>query len=154
MLRVVSQNKDKTDLVIHLGDHVCDADVIRKAFPELAVLAVSGNNDPQPVPMWDDNRPLPGLHEIIEINGYRLLLTHGHKEGVRFGKGELIRLAQENDLDGVLFGHTHIAVCDREGGVLFLNPGSLTFPADRHRTYAKLQITKEGMKAHIVRFGV
>ena len=51
-------------------------------------------------------------------------LTHGHLFGV---KSNLTRLKLEANRVGAqvaLFGHTHRAFCEQDGGVWYLNPGA------------------------------
>jgi predicted phosphodiesterase len=57
----------------------------------------------------------------------KLLLTHGHKFGV---KNDLTDLAFECKYQNVqygFYGHTHIAKVDEIEGVTLINPGSIGF---------------------------
>ncbi|ACB85519.1 metallophosphoesterase [Natranaerobius thermophilus] len=65
---------------------------------------------------------------LIEVSGLRILLLHGHYEGVKNGLLQLNYLAEEERSDIVIFGHTHIPVNIQENGVLFFNPGSFNYP--------------------------
>ena len=62
--------------------------------------------------------------KIIEVEGVKIFLTHGHEYGV---KGDLQRLyyrASELGVNVVIFGHTHQPLVQEINGILFLNPGS------------------------------
>jgi len=61
---------------------------------------------------------------IAEIDGVKILLTHGHLYGVKSGLQRLFYRAKELDVNAVIFGHTHAPLIALEDGVLFLNPGT------------------------------
>ena len=77
----------------------------------------------------------------IEIDGVKILLTHGHRYGVKNGYLNLIMRAKELQVNAVIFGHTHIPEVFTEDGVLFVNPGSCSYYAVK-RTYAVMFIYK------------
>ena len=58
----------------------------------------------------------------------RILLTHGHRYGVKEDLQRLTYAALEQACAVALFGHTHEPFLAREQGVLLLNPGSLCQP--------------------------
>ena len=51
-------------------------------------------------------------------------MTHGHRQGVKYSLGPLIRDAASANVQAVLFGHTHSAYCEREDNMWVVNPGS------------------------------
>ena len=55
-------------------------------------------------------------------------MTHGHLSNVRMGLANLKMQALEEDATIALFGHTHQIGCEKESGILFLNPGSISQP--------------------------
>ena len=92
------------------------------------IISVRGNCDAEVDQMvldfniMDDNK-------IIDINGYKAFLTHGH----HINEDNM----PETKIDMFLSGHTHIPVLKRENGIIFLNPGSITLPKqDNPNTYA------------------
>lgn len=109
----------KPDVVIHLGDHYDDGEVIREDYPYARVYQVPGNCDKYRVPGF-----VPEI--LIErIGGVNFYMTHGHKHRVKSGIGALLRDARLCKCDAVLYGHTHEEVCHvEEDGLLVLNPGS------------------------------
>ena len=51
-------------------------------------------------------------------------MTHGHKHRVKSTLGLLTAAAHVAKVQAVLYGHTHIEDCHREGDLWVLNPGS------------------------------
>jgi predicted phosphodiesterase len=68
---------------------------------------------------------------------FRLFLTHGHSYHVELGYGEIAAAARAENAQVVLYGHTHVPCFEFEanpladGGLWFLNPGSLGRPRTR-----------------------
>lgn len=107
------------DMIIHLGDFASDADYIRSKT-NVDMVNVIGNCD-------------FGLEEIneekiININGKKILLTHGHKYRIKDSLNDLYYRARELEVDAILFGHIHIPVNVMEDGILLFNPGSISEP--------------------------
>ena len=103
------------DCVMHLGDHLRDAQRLRAAVGGVPVYAVPGNCD-------FGAREAPEV--CVELQGMRLMLMHGHLYGVKSG---LLRLRMESERVGAqvtLFGHTHRAFCEEEDGRWLMNPGA------------------------------
>jgi putative phosphoesterase len=111
----------KVDYLIHAGDHLRDAERIRErmGLDPSRVFAVVGNCD------YPVREPAQAL---LEIEGVKIFLTHGHHFGVKERVDRLYYRAQELGVRVAIFGHSHIPVCIDDGGVLLLNPGSLTAP--------------------------
>lgn len=118
---VVLEGFAGVDLILHAGDLV-----VPEALAELEriapVVAVAGNNDPDAV------RERWGSQRLLDLNGYRVGLVHGH-EG-RGANTAARALSHFPDCDVVIFGHSHIAYNERYGKTLLVNPGS---PTDRRR---------------------
>ena len=102
-------------MIFHLGDCWQDAMELRRRFPELPMVQVPGNCD---------FRPGEPNEVLLEMEGLRLLLCHGHTYGVKTSLLSAGYAADEKNLDVFLFGHTHRALVDRRGKTLFLNPGA------------------------------
>lgn len=109
----------KMDLVFHLGDHDADALELQKEFPDLPFYYVKGNND------YLIDTPAT---KMVRAGGKVFLLTHGHKQRVHWNPDSIAYWAEEQGADVVLFGHTHMPVCDDSGRVMLFNPGSLSLP--------------------------
>jgi len=103
------------DLILHAGDltDICILDV----FEGIPVKAVYGNMDPPEV-----RKHLPDKC-LLEIEGHRVGLIHGW--GSPFGIEHRVIKAFD-DVDCLIYGHTHQASNELRGKVLFFNPGSAT----------------------------
>lgn len=108
--------KEKPDEIIHLGDCLRDAETLSFAFPDIPVTMVPGNCDG-----WTNRRDCL----LLEREGVKLLLGHGHQWRVKSTPVLALAEARAKGADVLLYGHTHRAVCQREGGVLVLNPGTV-----------------------------
>lgn len=108
------------DLMIHAGDGVEDCQNI-KYETGIDYYVVKGNND------FFSNEP---YNKILDVAGYKIFLTHGHKENVDFSLARIIEKAELNDCDIAIFGHIHRYVELNRSGILILNPGSPFLPRD------------------------
>src|SRR5699024_1935586 len=66
--------------------------------------------------------------EIIDINGFTILVTHGHLYGVKSNLQKLAYRAEEVRAHIVCFGHSHYVHAEKYNGSLYVNPGSIRFP--------------------------
>ncbi len=106
------------ELLLHTGDHYADALALENSSG-IKVKGVVGN--------CDGFAPGP-VEELFEIQGVTIYLTHGHLFGVKYGLTKLKTKARELGAQIVIFGHTHLPYQDKKDDILFLNPGSITFP--------------------------
>ena len=104
----------RPDAVIHLGDHLEDAESMESVFSGVDFYHVPGNCD------FFTSAP-PSL--TISLDGVRIFLTHGHLFGVKSGTQRLLLEAQRRGVPLALFGHTHQSFCEEIGGVTLFNPG-------------------------------
>lgn len=121
--KAVSNMKGMHDRMIHLGDFQCSPSVIEE-LAGCPVDMVRGNCDSF----------LSGIPQskMIDIEGHKVLLTHGHQYGGMVGA--LREMAKENGVSIVMFGHTHVPLVDTEDGVTVVNPGSISQPRqDGHK---------------------
>lgn len=103
-------------MIFHLGDCWRDAETLRCRFPDIPLVQVPGNCD---------CRPQEPEEMVLDLEGKRMLLCHGHTYGVKSSLLTAGYAAEEKDLDLFLFGHTHRPLVDKRGKTLFLNPGSI-----------------------------
>lgn len=109
----------KPEQVIHLGDYYDDSEVLAQENPHLRFHQVPGN--------CDRFRCDPTLPQLLcyDIDGVRILMTHGHNHGVKSGLIRLVAQARAMQAKAALFGHTHQAVCyQEEDGLWVFNPGA------------------------------
>ena len=50
-----------------------------------------------------------------------------------------IKFIKENNIRIYIFGHTHVKTCIKKNDIVYINPGSLTFPRDDSTSYAILE---------------
>ncbi|MDD3122541.1 MAG: YfcE family phosphodiesterase [Candidatus Izemoplasmatales bacterium] len=62
------------------------------------------------------------------FDDWDFFFTHGHKYGVKNGLSRLYEVSKSLNSEIVCFGHTHVAFLEEMDDIIFLNPGSLTFP--------------------------
>lgn len=126
-----SHSMNKTDLIKLMGRHHVDFYIhcgdIYMTFDGLNInnfYNVRGNNDRAPIPK-----------EItMEIDGLKFFIVHGHLFNVDFGIQELETYAKENNIDVVCFGHTHNPTYIVKNDIIFINPGSVTYPRGKYRS--------------------
>ena len=68
------------------------------------------------------------MDEFLVLEDFKLWLTHGHKYIQWNTKADLGYWAKELDQDIVVFGHTHVPLCEYYGNALLINPGSPSRP--------------------------
>ena len=108
--------REKPDRILHLGDMVRGAERLRDRFPDIPLDNVRGN--------CDFGCPDAPEEKEVFFRGKRLWLVHGHAWGVKMGTWMLLDEARARGVDCVLFGHTHIPLCHRDGSLWVLNPGA------------------------------
>ena len=109
----------KPDAVIHLGDFYEDGQTMAEEFPHIPFHQVPGNCD-----TYRMLRPVPEILNY-DVCGVRLLMTHGHKHGVKSGLLRLYYDAKQAGVQAVVYGHTHIPHCEQDDdGMWIMNPGS------------------------------
>ena len=102
--------------VIHLGDLMDDAEEVAQHYPKLPFCLVPGNCDG-----WGTATP---VKKQITLSGKSILLSHGHRWGVKSGYDAAISDARAVRADILLFGHTHVPLCRQlEDGLWMMNPG-------------------------------
>jgi uncharacterized protein len=114
----------EVDLICHLGDFTgSEVPALLEAVAPME--AVAGNNDgPELVERF-------GRRKIIVADGVRIGLTHGDLGPGRTTPERAARSFGLEQVDVVLFGHSHIPMVAREpSGRWLVNPGS---PTDRRR---------------------
>ena len=117
-------NVDKT---LHLGD----LEISKDFFP---MTIVRGNS------YMDPEAP---LERVIEVDGKRLFMTHGHIYSVHNGLTSINLKAQSVNADYCLFGHTHIPCYKTNKGILFINPGAISRPRNGRSSYMILDTSSD-----------
>ena len=115
--------KIKPDAIVHLGDHISDAQKLNQQLPDKVFYMVKGNCDFQ----------ANGKNELfLTLEGVKIFLTHGHTYGVKTGLAALIERARQLDADIALYGHTHRPNVRHERGLWLMCPGQMERHDSRH----------------------
>lgn len=114
----------KVDLILHLGDWVSLEiyDLLSQLAP---VEGIAGNNDGAEIIRRFGER------KLLTLEGVRIGMIHGHAPYSRKGTdGNALLAFEGEEVDCILFGHSHQPLMRREDGILLFNPGS---PTDKRR---------------------
>jgi putative phosphoesterase len=123
------------DLIVHCGDGWDEAHELAAAW-KIPLQSVGGNCD------FSYDSTIKTFH----CGGKKFLVTHGHNYYVKSGHIRISRLAEENEADVCLFGHTHIPRIFYIGKTTFMNPGSISLPKDKHPcTYGIITVADNGI---------
>lgn len=133
----------KPDALIHLGDFCADAEAMAKEL-RLELHAVAGN--------CDAGHTTHPVVDVLEVEGARILLCHGHTYDVGETPQRLIWAAQERECTAALFGHTHRQFLEKEDGVLLMNPGSLCRPRGTEAGLGLLTVEKGVVRGLLLPF--
>ena len=139
-IRCAVECAGKVDAWLHTGDVISDAKYLEN-LTKIPVYCVSGNCD------WAGSAP---EEQVLEFDGCRLLLLHGHRYGVKYGLHRLFLHAEELECFVAVFGHTHQPLLDKVGNVLLLNPGSAAQPRGYKASCAVLTIESGKASAEII----
>ena len=138
------------DALIFLGDGIADlerADAYSRGF---TVFAVRGNCDSFSMQI----RESAPQELLINLEGYRFLLMHGHSRGVKYGLINALYAAREREADILLFGHTHECLEKYVGEqdenfcgkpMWIFNPGSLGASGDGYGYFGLIEIRPNGV---------
>ena len=131
----VKLHKNTLDLVIFLGDGVNDTKYCESALAGVPLISVSGNHEDATSTFMSQDKAPSEL--MLNLDGYKLLLMHGHKFGVKGGLVRALSYAYAKGADMLLFGHTHtpyekyypegteLTSGTSERGIYAFNPGSI-----------------------------
>jgi uncharacterized protein len=135
----------QVDLILHMGDFVC-MDLVDMLKKMNNFHGIAGNHDPHSI------KAIFPKDDLIEVNGKRLGLLHGYWFPFFCDDRSRARFRGEN-VDAIIYGHTHVIRNEITNGTLFFNPGtaSAMWPAP-WKTYGILNVGEE-VKGEIVEVG-
>jgi putative phosphoesterase len=125
--------EEKITMIFHCGDYQRDADSLAQDL-KVPVISVPGNCDGS----------IKRDFQIATLPSGKVMIIHGHTEGVDWDYGRISLLAEEHGCNAVCFGHTHVPVNDGNGRVYLVNPGSLTNPRGGSRRSCALLTSEPG----------
>lgn len=147
------------DIILHVGD-ICDLSVLQQLEPIAQTYAVYGDRDSANVRQFLQEK------QRLEFANRAVGLVHGHHawEG-DFGTRLALQMSRSrrtaalcesvlrefNDVDAIIFGHSHEPYIKMHGGVLLFNPGAVV-PRDKRKggTIGILEIGVHSIKGRII----
>ena len=138
------------DRIIHVGDGVLDGEVVAKEFG-IEFSAIAGNDD---LGLGFPER------QVLKINGWSLLLLHGHQTEINPYQPKEIwerhiqdfyRIAAQAHAQVLLFGHTHKPLLIRKEGIIICNPGDQHRGSSEAPTFALLKVGVGYMDCRIMK---
>ena len=139
--RLIEHYQCEINGVWHLGDLSSDMASLSAAYypryPHLAFAGINGNCD------YDPTVP---EERLFRIEDCKVFMTHGHRYMIRYSTDFLAEAAREKGANIVLYGHSHIPLLKEEGGLMILNPGSLSEPRGGS-PYSYAILTIDGFRA-------
>lgn len=142
MNRLAEKYKSVINGIIHLGDCTEDVAELYNICSNIPIYQVRGNND------FDNSCP---AERTINISGHTIFMTHGHRQRVYYDTTALYYSAAQDGADIALFGHTHVPYLQNEGGIIVMNPGSISLPrSSKEKTFAFLTFENGKTEAAIM----
>lgn len=126
---------DNADYIFHLGDGKNEIAKLKEIYKD-KLYYVYGNCD----------AISNGLEQVVDIEGVKFFLTHGHNYKVKSSDVYLQLRGEELDADCCLYGHSHIPSITQVGNMQLINPGSLKYA----RTYCYMSVVNGKALAKIV----
>ena len=115
--KIIEKHRNDADLFVFLGDGIDNFEDLTIFDSGIKTVAVKGNWD------YDSNAD---VYELFEFCERKIFCTHGNLYDVDLGLKRLKQTAKDKGADICLYGHTHTAYLEDDGGLLVLNPGAIT----------------------------
>jgi putative phosphoesterase len=114
--KIIETHFKGVDKILHAGDFV-DWSIVEYLSNQKELIAVCGNMDSREI-----RKAFPGKR-IIELGGFKIGLIHGG--GSPFGIESRVR-EEFDEVDTIVYGHTHTPANHLVKNILLFNPGSPT----------------------------
>jgi putative phosphoesterase len=114
--KVIELRFKDVEKIFHAGDFV-DWSIAEYLSSQKELIAVYGNMD-----SYDIRKAFPEKR-VIELQGFKIGLIHGG--GSPFGIESRIR-GEFDEVDAIVYGHTHTPANHQVKNIYFFNPGSPT----------------------------
>lgn len=147
------------EIVLHAGD-ITTLDVLQQLQETVSLtFAVYGDHDSPEVKTYLQES------QVLEFGGLRVGLIHGHPEprnGINDRIQKILRrdpyhqeylkfiLSRFNNVDAIVFGHTHIPFAKVVDSVFLFNPGSINPSNGNDPSVGLLEITTRGIRGRII----
>lgn len=120
--KILLEACEEADLILHAGDWQ-SLDVYFELAAYAETIGVAGNVDP-----WEIVDRF-GKKKILTVDNLKIGITHG--DGIRkTTEQRAFDAFAEDNVDLVIFGHSHVPLQKEIGGTTLFNPGS---PTDKRR---------------------
>ena len=106
------------DMILHAGD-ILEESVLKDLEQIAPVYAVYGNCDPASL-----REKLP-MKRVVEYKGFKIGMCHGNSP-ISGRIGKLLDTFAADEVDAIVYGHSHKPHNDRINDILIFNPGSPT----------------------------
>jgi len=124
--------------ILHAGD-VDSEDILIELEAIAPVRGVMGNMDGMEL-----SHRLP-LRDVVDLDGVRIGLAHGHLHGGPSDRHQRLREAFEADgVQAIIYGHTHRSCADTDENPWVLNPGSASQGRGHGRSIGLLRVAEDG----------
>ena len=146
------------EIVLHAGD-ITSLAVLQQLQESVSLtFAVSGEEDSPEVRQYVQES------QVLEFGGLRVGLIHGNREPRAELNSRLNRLLRRdpynpeyihfilgrfNNVDAIVFGHTHVPYARVQEGVFLFNPGSIN-PYRSEPSVGLLEIDNRGIRGRIL----
>ncbi len=134
--RKIIDSFSTVDLIIHAGDFIT-IEVLNGLKQLGEVRAVQGNMDSAEI------RSMLPVKEVIEAGNKRIGITHGSGSPWRI-EHKVRRIFDQEQVDVIVYGHSHQPQNKVTEGILFFNPGKAT------NSFGILTIEGERVKGEII----
>ncbi|MCL4487093.1 MAG: YfcE family phosphodiesterase [Chloroflexi bacterium] len=146
------------DIILHVGD-ICELGVLQQLEPIAQTYAVAGDRDDGQVRQYLQEK------QRLEFGNRAIGLVHGHhawegdwltRMSYRISRAGRLNalcasvLREFDDVDAIVFGHSHEPYIKMHGGVLLFNPGSAVPAKRKQATIGILEINPRAIKGRIV----
>ena len=128
-----------SNLIFFLGDGIFDMQKYYYEF-ENKVYMVKGNCD-----------GFIGCSTelIVEVEGVKILLTHGHSFGVKESRQRLSEFAKKHGCTLCLYGHTHTPLVEEIDGITLACPGALASHSFK-KTFIQIKLENGNFSLKII----
>lgn len=143
--KILAAACEDADLILHAGDwQTMDVFLELSAYAE--TIGVAGNVDP-----WEIVDRF-GKTRIVEINNLKIGITHG--DGVtKTTEQRALAAFTPDEVDLIVFGHSHIPLKKEVDGITLFNPGSPTDKRSQQQfSFGLLEIGADNWKLEHVFF--
>jgi len=134
-------NEERVELVLHAGDYVAPFVIPKFKALNMRLIGVFGNNDGDHAFLRKRfsetaNCEIRGRFAEIDANGFKIALLHGDETDL------LNALVSRECFDAVVYGHAHVIVARKNGGMLVVSPGEVCGYLTGKSTIALLDTVK------------